>query len=379
MSSFDSVKEYFLACVSAVINGVETPDIPDSVDENLVYNLAVRNSAQALLYFANENRRVFSDEVSLRLKKAYQASTLRHMSQLAELEKIRKEFSGEHIPFMLLKGSHLKGLYPKPEMRFMVDMDVLVKKEDVERAKQILLSHGLEQKMNNGKDIVLIKAPFLTVELHNMLFVEENYMYGYFLGVWDRAEQTDDYEYRMSDSDLYIYTLAHLAEHYTSAGACFRPTVDIYLLNKKCQLDNEYIKAELDKISLNEFNEKIKAVGKCIFEGREYDEALELMTNYIVFGPPVKNAAEAASAAQTDEGKTKRILKMLFPNLRHMQHLYPMLEKLPFLLPLFWVIRFFKYAFTKKAREKLRAVNSTQDGDTKALKKIYEDSGITRY
>lgn len=372
-------KQYFLSLVAAVINGGDIPAMPEDVEGEKVYNLAVRNSAQALLYFANEQGRVFDEGVSVKLKKAYQAAMLREMSQQAELERIRKEFSENGIPFMLLKGSHLKALYPKPEMRFMVDMDVLVKKEDIEKAKAILLSHGLRQEMNNGKDIVLIKAPFLTVELHNSLFTEDNYMYKYFLSVWDKAQKASEYEYKMSDEDLYVYTLAHLAEHYTNAGACFRPTVDLYLLNKSCSLDEAYISQELEKLSLNDFNETIKNVGKSIFENSENDEKTELAENYIVFGPPVKNANEVASAAQTNESKLKRIIKMLFPNLRHMKNLFHVLEKLPFLLPLFWVIRFFKYAFTKKAREKLKAVSSAETEDAKLIRKIYKDSGITKY
>ena len=371
-------KEYFLACVAAVINGGDVPALPEDVDAVTVYNLAVRNSAQALLYFANGQGNMLPDDVAVKLKKAYQAAMLREMSQQSELDKIRKEFTENAIPFMLLKGSHLKALYPKPEMRFMVDMDVLVRKEDVENARDILLSHGLKQEMNNGKDIVLIKAPFLTVELHNTLFTEDYYMYEYFLGVWDRAVKIGDYEYKMSDSDLYIYTLAHLAEHYTNAGACFRPTVDLYLMNKKLadSLEGGYIEAELEKLGLNSFNKNIVSVGKSVFDGEEADGSIELMENYIVFGPPVKNAAEAAAA---NESKAKRIVKMLFPNLRHMQHLFPILEKLPFLLPLFWVIRFFRYAFTKKAREKLKAVNSADIEQYNTLRKIYEDSGLTKY
>lgn len=379
MSDLMKAKQYFLSCAACALGGVEPEALPEDVDENLVYNISVRNNAQVMLYFVNEKKRIFSDDITLRLKKAFQAATLREAAQQGEMDRIRREFSEQGIKFILLKGAHLKALYPHNEMRFMVDMDVLVQKEDVDRAREILISHGLRQKMDNGKDIVLVKIPFLTVELHNTLFTEDNYMYGYFLGVWDRAEAVDGFEYRMSDSDLYIYTLAHLAEHYTSAGACFRPTADIYLLSEKRQLDREYIAGELEEISLNGFDEKIRAVGKCMFEGSRPDEALELMTNYILFGPPVKNANEAADSVRTGQSKFTRILKMLFPDMSHMSKLFPILLRLPFLLPFFWAVRFFKYAFTKKAREKLRAVSSTETGEMKALREIYEKSGITRY
>lgn len=381
MSDLAQAKEYFLNCVSAVINGGEIPAMPGEVDEKTVFSLAVRNSAQALLYFANEECRIFSDELTLKLKKSYQAAMLREMSQQAEIEKIRKEFAENGISFMLLKGSHLKALYPKPEMRFMVDMDVLVRKADVEKAREILISHGLRQSMNNGKDIVLLKEPFLTVELHNTLFMEDYYMYDYFLGVWDRAEKVSDFEYKMSDADLYVYSLAHLAEHYTTAGACFRPTMDIYLMNKKVSVLNtqearEYISAELEKLELNSFEENIKKVGLHIFEGGQLDGNTELMEKYIVFGPPVKHAAQAAKA---NKSKSSRIISALFPGLRHMKNIYPVLEKLPFLLPFMWIARILKNLFNKNAKTRLESIESTDISDYKVLENIYISSGLKKY
>ena len=381
MSDLAQAKEYFLNCVSAVINGGEIPAMPGEVDEKTVFSLAVRNSAQALLYFANEECRIFSDELTLKLKKSYQAAMLREMSQQAEIEKIRKEFAENGISFMLLKGSHLKALYPKPEMRFMVDMDVLVRKADVEKAREILISHGLRQSMNNGKDIVLLKEPFLTVELHNTLFMEDYYMYDYFLGVWDRAEKVSDFEYKMSDADLYIYSLAHLAEHYTTAGACFRPTMDIYLMNKKVNVLNtqearEYISAELEKLELNSFEENIKKVGLHIFEDGQLDGNTELMEKYIVFGPPVKHAAQAAKA---NKSKSSRIISALFPGLRHMKNIYPILEKLPFLLPFMWIARILKNLFNENAKTRLESFGSTYISDYKVLENIYISSGLKKY
>lgn len=381
MSDLAQAKEYFLNCVAAVINGGEIPAMPGEVDERTVFSLAVRNSAQALLYFANEESRIFSDELTLKLKKSYQAAMLREMSQQAEIKIIRKEFDENGISFMLLKGSHLKALYPKPEMRFMVDMDVLVRKADVEKAREILISHGLRQSMNNGKDIVLLKEPFLTVELHNTLFMEDYYMYDYFLGVWDRAEKVSDFEYKMSDADLYIYSLAHLAEHYTTAGACFRPTMDIYLMNKKVNVLNtqearEYISAELEKLELNSFEENIKKVGLHIFEDGQLDGNTELMEKYIVFGPPVKHAAQAAKA---NKSKSSRIISALFPGLRHMKNIYPILEKLPFLLPFMWIARILKNLFNKNAKTRLESIESTDISDYKVLENIYISSGLKKY
>ena len=98
--------------------------------------------------------------------------------------------------------------------------------------------------MNNGKDIVLVKKPFLTIELHKMLFVEDYFMHDYFSSVWDRVEKSSDFEYKMPINDLYVYTLAHLAEHYLEAGSCFRPLMDLYLMEKA----GEALAEEVEKL-----------------------------------------------------------------------------------------------------------------------------------
>ena len=94
------------------------------------------------------------------------------------------------------------------------------------------------------------KKPFLSVELHNTLFVEDYYMYDYFLSVWDKAQKISEHEFTMTDSDMYIYTMAHLAEHFTTGGACFRPTMDIYLMREKMSetLDFSYIEKEFQRV-----------------------------------------------------------------------------------------------------------------------------------
>lgn len=380
MANLQTTKKYFLSAVSSAINGTYCPEIPEDVDFSAVYRLSVRNSAQSLLYEAVKDKEITDGESVLRLKKACQAAVMRDMRQQSELQKIKKEFHNAKIDFMLLKGAHLKPLYPAPELRFMVDMDILVKKSDVSRAREIILSHGLTQKMNNGKDIVLVKEPFLTIELHNTLFVEDYYMYGYFLSVWDKAEAVANGEYKMSYNDLYVYTMAHLAEHYTSAGSCFRPVIDIYLLNKKCseQLDFGYINEQFSLLGLTDFAQNIKRLGECWFGGAEAenDETLELVENYILLGPPVKNVSVAANVENESRAKSQMIFESAFPKLKHMKLLYPILEKAPFLLPLFWLIRIFKILFNKQSRKKIKEIQDADSKDIAIMKEIYKKSGL---
>ena len=374
-------KEYFLKLVGASISDQPLPVCPEDVDLKKLYSLCIRNSVQNILCFAAENGAVtFPDEIFKKLKQSRLVCGFRESAQSDEVDFIRKTFTENKIPFMLLKGSHLKALYPQADMRFMVDMDILVHEADMQKAKEFILSRGFLQEINNSKDIILIKKPVLTIELHKMLFAEEDFMHNYFLNVWERAEVCGEYEYKMSYNDLYVYTLAHLAEHYTSAGACFRPMMDLFLLkkHKSDSLDFSYITKQFEALGILEFAQNIMSLCDKIFTDEKLDDTLLLMENYIVFGAPVENAAAAATAAFLEESKATNFVKTLFPNFKHMSLRYPVLEKLPFLLPLFWVIRAVTYTFSKNelVKTKREQMKNYDKESVEKMKEIFEKSGL---
>lgn len=374
-------KKYFLDMVSASIKGLPVPPCPEEADTTLLYKLAVRNAVQGILYLAVQNGTVtLSVETEAKLQKSYMAILAREASQQEEIEYIRDTFTKENIEFMFLKGTHLKKLYPTPQMRFMVDMDILVKEESMNKGGKLILARGFTQEMNNGKDIVLIKKPFLTIELHKMLFVEDYFMHDYFKGVWDRVEKTSNCEYKMPINDLYVYTLAHLAEHYLEAGSCFRPLMDLFLMEQKYDnlLDFDYINEQFKEIGIEKFAVKIRQLYKCAFDGTEYNDDLITMENYIVFGAPVNNASEVANVARTSQSKSQRLLNSLFPSLRHMKLRYSILEKLPILLPVFWIVRIFEFIFKKndEITSKKERISNVDSESVNIMKDIFEKSGL---
>lgn len=375
MSEIIRTKEYLLNVTSNVLNGSPLAE-PDGINLDKLLKLAMRNAITAILYSALGEK--FSGENAEKLSKSYKLSVLRNSEQESEIQRIRKDFTDNNIDFILLKGTHLKELYPQKELRFMVDMDILVRPQDHLKAMDIIASHGLSKKMENEKDAAFIKPPFLTVEVHKMLFNSDNRFHSFFDNVWETAIKTNSNEYKMSDNELYIYTLAHLCEHYLEAGSLFRPCMDLYLLNKNRELDFEYINSRFEEIGILEFANNILELTKCMFEGGEKSENLLLMENYIVLGPPVKNAEEASRIATTDKSKTKRLLSKLFPSYKHMVFRYEILKKLPILLPLFWIIRIVSITFSKdkKINQKKNDLINADKKSADIMSEIFKKSGL---
>lgn len=261
MQPIMQAKENLLAVIRAALHKTPAPDAGAFPDFALVCKLARRNCVQSMAYLTlKDQKSTLPAEEFARLEKSFQAAVLRETAQQAFLKTLREKFDAAGIDFMLLKGTHVKALYPAAEMRFMVDMDVLVREADVERAQEILLDCGLSLHLDNGKDIIYMRKPFLTVELHRALFQKENDLHAHFLDVWERAVPLGAHEYKMSDEELYVYTLAHLAEHYTTAGSCFRPVMDLYLLEQKTTLDFSALDARFREMGLEAFAKNVRAV-----------------------------------------------------------------------------------------------------------------------
>lgn len=377
MTEFTNAKEYLCAVVSSALNKTVCPLPTPDINMNSVVKLAYRNSLQVILYLSFKDRSdQFSKEDFKRLEDSYKAAVMREAAQRNELAYIKKEFNENGIDFMLQKGTLLKSLYPEPEMRFMSDIDILVKNEDIARAENIVLKRGFSREMNNGKDLVLIKKPFLNIELHRSLFVEDDSMYSYFTGAWQRAEKAENHEYKMIDNDMYVYVMAHLAEHFKVGGSCYRPTMDVFLLNKykNDTLDFEYINKQFDILGISDFAENIKKVGEHWFSDGEISENLELTEKYIILGAPIENADTVVLKMNSKKSKPAIILSYAFPPLKTMKKLYAVLERFPVLLPFCWIARLFKRG--KKAKDKLSALSSVNDTGIDKMTEILNKSGL---
>lgn len=379
MQPIMQAKENLLAVVRAALHKTPAPDAGAFPDFALVCKLARRNCVQSMAYLTlKDQKSTLPAEEFARLEKSFQAAVLRETAQQAFLKTLREKFDAAGIDFMLLKGTHVKALYPAAEMRFMVDMDVLVREADVERAQEILLGCGLSLHLDNGKDIIYMRKPFLTVELHRALFQKEDALYSHFLDVWECAVPLGAHEYKMSDEALYVYTLAHLAEHYTTAGSCFRPVMDLYLLEQKTTLDFSALDVRFREMGLEAFAKNVRALYGAMFDGAPKNDTLLLMENYILLGPPVQHADAAAAAARTHKSKARRLFSASFPGLSHMRLKYPLLKKAPFLLPVFWFIRLVQYAFTKDksiARKRTSLLNADEKSAA-VMEKIFKTSGL---
>ena len=84
-----------------------------------------------------------SDEIKDKLKSLCNQYLVQNMIQFKELDTILNAFEKEGIDLIQLKGAWIaKNYYPDPALRPMGDLDLLVRKEDMKRAKECLMNIG---------------------------------------------------------------------------------------------------------------------------------------------------------------------------------------------------------------------------------------------
>ena len=94
-------------------------------------------------------------QLAAMLKTQYLTNDLRGKVMRRELQKILARFQEQDIGTILLKGAatFTDDLYSSPAARTMLDMDLLVRKERIETARNILLQLGYEEIHDEGKEL----------------------------------------------------------------------------------------------------------------------------------------------------------------------------------------------------------------------------------
>ena len=242
-----------------------------------------------------------------------------------------------------------------------------------------------------GNHDVYYKRPVMNIELHRAL-ISEKYekFYDYSGSGWQlaRLKESCQYIYEMSKEDFYIYHMAHLVKHYQNGGTGIRSVMDVwvYLNRYRTEMDWNYINSELNKMELLAFTKNIEKLSACWFDGVESCELFDKMTAFILSNGVhglSKNSFMIAMM-KNNAAKSFKIVKVLytlnlfFPDRKTMVILFPVLNKLPFLLPVTWVLRGLRCVFFKPQNivKNLSCVASVNKQDAQNLQRLHQNAGL---
>lgn len=288
---------------------------------------------------------------------------------------------------MPLKGWKLKHLYPRPDMRSMCDVDILVRQEDMKEFPAIMKESGFELEYHGMHHDEYIKNETLSIEIHRLLFEPDSDWYEYFKSYMERTSVLDSkrQERQLPPEDFYLYLIAHMAKHFRNGGTGVRSVMDVYVYQKAYgdSLDTAYVQREFEKLGLGGFARAMEELAQSWFAGEQIrSDCHPKMADYIINGGAygLKDRGILSSVHEAGNHKGKYLLRRFFPNRHFMAAQYPCIEKAPVLLPLFWGVRAFRTVFFRREsfKREMQTVYERDGEKREQIEEIWKDSGLSQ-
>ncbi len=304
--------------------------------------------------------------------------TMRSANQLDAVAEMQEAMEQNGVYNLAVKGSVTKLRYENEILRTMGDIDLLYKPGQHHVFKTLMLSLGYGDYQEGRKNDTYTRPPFITVEAHREL-VESGSAYAeYYRDIWSMAQPKDGlrYTYEMRVEDELVFHIVHLAEHFKEGGAGVRFIIDVYVYSL-IEMDQDYVEQELTKLGLNEFYHNILALADYWFADGEGTELTEQLADFIMDGGVFGDKANAAALA-VEEGRAKHLLKVCFPDYDSMKSMFPWLEGKGVLLPYAWGLRGVRALRHRKGnvRTHMNAIKTGDAETAKALRQFYTACGL---
>ena len=377
----------FLELVRSAMRSVPPNLDPARVHWEEVFRLAQAHQLGVMIaYPALE---LVSDPTSPVFRMGMQAvgsGLAQQQAQSRLLEQMRLSFPSLEIPFLPLKGSLLRPMYPKPEMRTMCDLDILIHKEDLEKAGQWLLEQGFTREEGFDHDIPYTKLPYLHVEFHYRLFSENTSasLSRFFDGIWEQAKPLSQgsWEYALPAEWFAAYLTAHFAKHAAVSGSGARSVLDLWLYAQKVPMEEDKLFALLDKMHLTAFYQRMLKLGECWMEGIPCPEELLPVQQYLlqsgVYGTEQHRVLSQSAQAQS---KGKHLLRRFFPPMSQMRYHFPILQNRPVLLPFCWVGRWIRVLKkgTDNFQREMELLKTLSREEMEENRRLMDQLGLTNF
>ena len=344
--------------------GGPAPTLPDGIDWENLYDLAVAHKVEAMVCAALTGLQGVPPQEMQRFLSTYKKEISAQILRRNEGIKILNAFEVNGIDCVPLKGWVLQDLYPNPAMRYMCDLDILFKPEQSADVQRVLEALDYVPQELGGNPEVYFKKPIMNIEMHKRIMQDVT---GHFDRTWERVvpQAQCTHTFAMTNEDYYIYMIAHFHKHFHGGGTGVRYICDteVFLRAHGKTLDRAYVDVQLARSGYLDFERKACALCGVWFRGDPSNGVLDAFAQKIlcssVYGTGERKAdnyvhdtVQQMSGKTAQAKKRRYLLSLLFPALSVMQDVYPVLRRAPFLLPLFWIIRPVQRLFTGRDRAK---------------------------
>jgi len=350
--------------------------IPTLYDKAKLVRLIKKHSLQVLAYVVLKDNENFVEVVNSLKKEVYKL-TIKSTALKVDSVDLIELLGSNGIICVPLKGYNIRKLYPVEDMRFSLDFDCLVKKQQVNLLEKVLEKNEYKYYKKTDMHIEYLSKRETLLEFHVKLFED-------FLPKCFAEEVISEYttQGKLSGETEYIIALSHLASHFIYGGVGIRNVIDLYLLNKL--VDRSVLDAKLEKLNLKKFDNAFTSLAQVIFENKQANEFDEKLLNCIFNSSYLggENSKEKFILALNYEGdlkkaKKKSFWKKVYPSYREMCNIYPNLKTKKWLLPFYHVARHFSIIFKRSSHlSKVKEIKEYNQAEIEEIKDILIGLGL---
>ena len=337
----------------------------------VLYKMAKLHDVAHLLMDGLKERGLLIGETAAKLEKQRMVAHFRYEQSKYELSALSEALEQAKIPFIPLKGSILRDYYPEPWMRTSCDIDVLVKREDCDRAAEVL-SEQLQyrKEVETSHDLSLFTPSGVHIELHYDLNEEKFRVFDTLTSIWSlvKPEREGGYLHVMPDEVFYFYHIAHMAKHFDEGGCGIRSFLDLWILDHLVEHDEAKRDAILIKEGMYAFAKGSRHLSEVWFSGTEGNDLTDRMQSYILSGGVYGTVSNRVALRQTKEGgRIRYALRRIFLPYSIMKVYYPILQKHKWLTPLWEVRRWVLILFGGRVKNSITELNANREVSEKGI------------
>ena len=374
--------QFLTKLISSILYKKPLPKIPEGFEWKQFLGLVNKNSFTSFIYDEIQKVEGFPTQLFQPMKEQRQTEVWLCMMQKHYAEQLLNRFEAEGIRALPLKGLILRELFPHPHMRVMSDMDILIGIEKLQQSRQIMKELGFAVYRYDEHHDIYNRDQLISVELHKLLIVGE--MEDYFQIGFERAKikEGTNYIYELSKEDFYIHMIGHMAYHFANGGIGIRLVLDVrvYMDHYKESLDWDYIETELQTAGLHTFAKQVEKLADVWFLGETSNELIDELGEYIANSGylgveehrDILEVVKQTGDGSGKKAKRRAVVEAIFPDYKTMTFLYPILKKVPILLPVMWLVRMVKVLCKRRKNvERIGRLMHTDDADIKRLDALY--------
>lgn len=310
-----------------------------------LYKLADMHDVSHLVGLVLDKMGLPDNEWLTRCRNRMLQAVFRYTRQDFEYHDLCRVLEEANIPYIPLKGTVLRPYYPQAWMRTSCDTDILIHKEDLERAQTLIQDklHYTERRLS-PHDVSLISPTNELLELHFAIIEDfvlpkareilEN--------IWKYAVPVEGNpcQHALPDDLFYYYHMVHMAKHVANGGCSIRFFLDTWILNHKIPHDRQAREDFLEKGYRLTFAKAAEELSECWFGDQEMDANTAYFAQYILRGGNFGNLTNRVALRRTKEGgKVKFLMTRIILPYDLIKYYFPILQEKKWLTPWYQIVR----------------------------------------